>query len=145
MSRFTTHQFAFTRPVPPGARVRQKLPSQHVENPRIEVRDKLLAALRAKIKPGARIAITAGSRGMGNFVELLAGIVEAVKSLGGNPFIVPAMGSHGGGTAQGQAELLDLLGVTEDSVGASVHATMDALSLGSSKTGAVAHIDKLAM
>jgi len=134
------------RPIPPCARVRRQFAAARVENPRVEVRERLLAAgLRGRMPPGARVAITAGSRGIGGFVDLLAGIVDAIKAAGGKPFIIPAMGSHGGAVAEGQKEILSLLGVTEESVGAPVSATMDTLDLGRSESGAMAHVDKLAM
>ncbi len=131
--------------LPPMARVRRTLPSQHVPDPRHEVRQQLLhLGVREKVRPGARIAITAGSRGMGGLLELLAGIVDAVKEAGGQPFLVPAMGSHGGAVAEGQAEILRLLGATEDTVGAPIRATMDTFALGEAKNGAVAHLDRFA-
>ncbi|HKN84715.1 MAG TPA: hypothetical protein VJW17_14820 [Pyrinomonadaceae bacterium] len=72
------------------------------------------------MKPDAQIAIIAGSRGMGRFVELLAGVVDAVKAKGGRPFLIPAMGSHGGATEEGQTEILRRLGVTEETIGAPI-------------------------
>src|SRR3954468_339381 len=97
-------------PIPPCARVRRQFAIDHVENPRVEVRERLLAAgLRNKVFPGARVAITADSRGIGGFVDLVAGIADAVKAAGGKPFVIPAMGSHGGGVAEGQREILRLL------------------------------------
>ncbi len=109
------------RDAPPLARVRQRLSSEHVEDVRRETRGRLLSAgLREKIKPGAVVAVTAGSRGMGGFVELVAGCVDAIKECGGEPFVMPAMGSHGGATAEGQTEILRRLGITQESVGAPV-------------------------
>ncbi|HEX8921748.1 MAG TPA: hypothetical protein VF766_09735, partial [Pyrinomonadaceae bacterium] len=102
------------RTLPPLARVKQQLSTEHIADVRGETRQKLVeAGLREKIKPGARIAVTAGSRGMGGFVDLVAGIVEAIKSCGGEPFIIPAMGSHGGAVAEGQIEILRRLGITD--------------------------------
>jgi len=99
------------RSLPPMAKVRQKLAPDHVIDVRTDVQQKLRdSGLAHKIKPGDRVAITAGSRGIGAFVELLSGIVDAVRSCGGEPFIIPAMGSHGGATPEGQAEILHLLG-----------------------------------
>lgn len=127
------------------AKLRQKLPSDHVNDIRNDVREKLLnAGLRGKVKPGNRVAITAGSRGIGGLLELLSGITDAVRSCGGDPFIVPAMGSHGGAVPEGQAEILHRLGVTEQSVGAPVRATMETQVLGQAENGAVAHIDRFA-
>ena len=134
-----------SRSVPMMARIRQQFPTDHIADARTDAREKLLAAgLAKKIFSGAHVAITAGSRGMGGFVELLAGIADAIKSAGGKPFIIPAMGSHGGATPEGQKEILRQLGVTEETVGAPVRATMDTLELGVSASGAVAHLDKLA-
>jgi hypothetical protein len=112
---------------------------------RAETSRRLLASglLRA-LPPRGRVAITAGSRGMGGFVELVAGVADAVKSAGAVPIVVPAMGSHGSATAQGQSEILRLLGVTEASVGAQLNATMDVRELGTSDTGAVAYLDEIA-
>ena len=133
------------REIPPLARIKQKLPKEHVDDVRGEVRQKLTAAgLRDRLKPGARIAITAGSRGMGGFVELVSEIVDTIKMAGGDPFIIPAMGSHGGAIAGGQVEILKRLGITESSVRAPIHATMKTRALGTSKTGAIAHLDDLA-
>ena len=126
-------------------RIRRKLPGEHLPDPRREVRQQLLdVGLRQKVRPGARIAITAGSRGIGGFTELLAGIAEAVKEAGGEPFLVPGMGSHGGATPEGQEEILRLLGATEEAVGAPIHATMETVLLGQAKNGAMAHLDRLA-
>jgi len=127
------------------AKVRQTLPSDHIADVRKDVRQKLLeSGLRDRIKRGNRIAITAGSRGIGGLVELLSGIADAVKSCGGEPFIVPAMGSHGGATPEGQAEILRRLGVNEQSVGAPIRATMETHELGAAANGAVAHVDRFA-
>ncbi len=128
------------------ARVRQNLPGEHIADPRAEVRRQLLERghLREKIRPGGKIAITAGSRGMGGFVDLLAGIADAVKSAGGDPFLIPGMGSHGGATPEGQTEILRRLGVNDGAVGAPVRATMETVALGAAGNGAEAHLDKLA-
>jgi hypothetical protein len=133
------------RDLPKMAHVRQKLPSDHISDVRSDIRQKLLASdLREKIKPGNRIAITAGSRGIGGFVELLSGIADAVKSCGGESFIIPAMGSHGGATPEGQSEILHRLGVNEQSTGVPIRATMESRELGVSENGATVHLDRFA-
>src|ERR1043165_3190500 len=133
------------RPLPPLAHVAQLLPRDHIDDVRAETKQRLLqSGFLNSLKPDARIAITAGSRGMGGFVELIAGIVDAVKATGGQPFIIPAMGSHGGATEAGQTEILQRLGVTEATTGAPIHATMHTHALGNSDTGAIAHLDSLA-
>ena len=79
---------------------------------------------------GKRIAITAGSRGICGQVEAIRALVSHLKQKGADPFIVPAMGSHGGATAEGQLAVLDSLGVTESSVGAPIHSSMDVVEIG---------------
>src|ERR1051325_3110982 len=134
-----------TRPIPALARVKQQFPSEHISDVRTETRQRLLAAgLAQQVPKGGKIAITAGSRGIGGFLEFVLGICDAVKAAGGKPFIVPAMGSHGGATAHGQKELLRLLGISEQTVNAPVRSTMETVSLGTSRSRAVAHLDKLA-
>ena len=81
---------------------------------------------------------------MGGFVELFSGIVDAVKAKGAQPFLIPAMGSHGGATEAGQTEILRRLGVTEETIGAPIRATMQTHALGTSDTGAIAHLDTVA-
>lgn len=128
--------------IPPMAMVEQRLPSANIPDVRRDVREKLIAAgLRDKVKPGAHIAITAGSRGLAALCDLLLGIADAIREAHGKPFIVPAMGSHGGGTAEGQAEILRSLGVSEETLGIPVRATMDTVELGRAENGAMAHLD----
>jgi len=131
--------------LPPLARVGQRLSSDHIGDVRRETHQRLTqSGLLQGLRPGARVAITAGSRGIGGFIELLSGIIDAIKSAGGKPFIIPSMGSHGGATAEGQAEILRRFGVTEDSLRAPIRATMNTFHLGTSETGAVAHLDNFA-
>ena len=82
------------------------------------------AALSA-LAPGASIAVAVGSRGIADIAVLVRGIVERLREAGCKPFVVPAMGSHGGATAAGQTEVLAHLGVTEAAVGAPVRTTLD--------------------
>src|SRR5437588_1717555 len=133
------------RALPPMMRVRQILPSDHIQDVRNNIRQKLMDfGFQQKVKPGHRVAVTAGSRGIGGFLDLLSGICDAVKACRGEPFIIPAMGSHGGATPEGQTEILWRLGVGEESVGAPIRATMQTHDLGSSENGAVAHVDRYA-
>ncbi len=133
------------RTLPQMARVRQTLPSDRIDDVNGDVARKLIAfGLRDRIRPGAQIAITAGSRGIGGLTALLSGITRVVKDCGGVPFIIPAMGSHGGATPEGQAEILRRVGVNEQSAGAPVRATMETAALGASESGAVAHVDRFA-
>jgi hypothetical protein len=132
------------RELPPLAPVRQTLRGDKITDVRSDVREKLLGSgLLERISADAKIAITGSSRGIGGFVELLGGICDAVRSRGGEPFIVPSMGSHGGATVEGQIEILKRLGVDESALGAPIRATMETRELGRSETGAVAHLDDL--
>lgn len=130
---------------PPMIRVQQRLSHDHIADVRETVRRRLLdSGLLNQVEKGNKIAITAGSRGMGGFTELLGGIIDAVKQKGGDPFIMPAMGSHGGAVERGQVEILHRLGVDEEKVGAPIKATMRTHALGTAKNGAVAHLDEIA-
>ena len=110
--------------------------TQRLDGPRVadvpgEVRRRLEDSGRlAGIRPGARIAVTAGSRGIHNIVPVLRAVVDTLRAHGAEPFLVPAMGSHGGGTAAGQVALLRDLGITEETIGAPIRATMDTVPAG---------------
>lgn len=85
------------------------------------------------IKSGDTVAITAGSRGVANITTAVKATVDYLKNIGAKPFVVPAMGSHGGATAEGQTSVLEHYGITESTVGAPVKATMEVVQLGSIK------------
>lgn len=91
---------------------------------------------------GKRIALGFGSRGIASIDTIAAELVGLVKSSGGEPFIVPAMGSHGGGTPAGQIEVLDGLGINETSMGCPIHATMAVVDMGITSVGVRAYLDK---
>ena len=84
------------------------------------------------VKPGARIAVAAGSRGIANVAEITIAVVHLLKELGAKPFIIPAMGSHGGATGPGQAAVLASYGITEASAGCPILSSMDVIELDSS-------------
>lgn len=100
--------------------------------------------IEAKIKPNMNIAITAGSRGIANIAAVTRATVAEVKRRGAQPFIVPAMGSHGGARAEGQIEVLASLGITEEYCGAPIRATMEVVNLGETETSAQVYMDKIA-
>lgn len=100
--------------------------------------------ISSTILPGMSIAITAGSRGIRNVALITKTIVEFVKSKGAFPFIVPAMGSHGGATAEGQIELLATFGITENDMGCPIRSSMETVLLGASEYGKPVYQDKLA-
>ncbi|MCD2313633.1 lactate racemase domain-containing protein [Sulfitobacter pseudonitzschiae] len=90
------------------------------------------------------IAITAGSRGIADFPELLTAIVAEVRARGADPFVVPSMGSHGGATAEGQTALLAKLGVTEDVIGCPIRSSMDTDEIGVLDNGMSVRMDRFA-
>jgi hypothetical protein len=99
-------------------------------------------ALDKKVKPGQRVALTAGSRGVANIAVILKAAVEYFKSIGAKPFIFPAMGSHGGAKAEGQADLLAHYKVTEAFTGAPVLSSMEVVEIGKTEDGVPVYIDK---
>ena len=95
-----------------------------------------------KINKGDRIGIAAGSRGIYQYNKIVKATVSAVKKAGGEPYIIPAMGSHGGATAKGQTEVLKSYGIDEKSMGAPVLATMETVVIGHTPGGIPVHFDK---
>jgi len=97
--------------------------------------------LLPRMMPGATVAIGAGSRGIANLGTIVKAVVERLKAAGLEPFIFPAMGSHGGATAEGQRDVLAQLGVTEASVGAEIRATMETTKIGQIPGGPALYMD----
>jgi hypothetical protein len=121
--------------------VRDTLVAPAIADPQHAAHDALAHVLRGRIAPGARVAITAGSRGVANIPKLLRGLANAVRDVGGQPFFVAAMGSHGGGTGEGQREMLASLGVTEAAVGAPIVSEMDVIEVGTTASGVTVYCD----
>ncbi len=96
---------------------------------------------RAALPSGASVAIAVGSRGVSPVVQVVQTLVRGLREAGLCPFVVPAMGSHGGGTAEGQASVLADYGVHEQAVGAPVRATMETVVLGTTISGITVHLD----
>ncbi|MCX6641931.1 MAG: DUF362 domain-containing protein [Candidatus Bathyarchaeota archaeon] len=118
--------------LPKMVEVKQMIMQPRLEDPIDEVHKELRRIkLGDKILKGQRIAITAGSRGITNIPEILRAVVEEVKAADAKPFIIPAMGSHGGATAHGQVETLRNLGITEESMGCRIVSSMEVEGIGS--------------
>jgi Lactate racemase N-terminal domain len=109
-------------------KIRQRFERNGLHDPLVAVREQL-ARLDELILPRARIAIAVGSRGIDNLSSIVKEVVAYVRGRGALPFIVPAMGSHGGATAEGQTEVLNAYGISEQAVHAPVHATMEVVEL----------------
>lgn len=94
------------------------------------------------LQKNAEIAITAGSRGISNIPEILREVVTVLKDLGYKPFLIPAMGSHGGATAEGQVKVLHHLGITEEFTGAEIRSSMEVELIAHTKKGVPVYMDK---
>ncbi len=115
-----------------------------------DLQSEVIAVLEAstfwrKMKTGARVGLTAGSRGISDIVPILSTVVQFLKNKGYLPCIIPAMGSHGGGTAEGQMELLAGLGITETVLGAPFLACSEVVRLGELEGGPPVYINKVAL
>ena len=129
--------------IPPLARVR-------LRQPEVPPLDDPLAALAVALDaqaalfalaPGSTVAVAVGSRGIARIDGIARTVVDWLKARELHPFIVPGMGSHGGGTAEGQAAVLARLGVTEDSMGCPIRATMETVTYGEIPGGVTCHFD----
>ena len=96
------------------------------------------------VRPGMSVAITAGSRGISNIAAILKAVVGILKEKGAKPFVVPAMGSHGGATAAGQLEILTALGITEEYLGCPIRSSMEVKQIGTTSDGRPVQIDAFA-
>ena len=123
--------------------VRQEFPRPRVEDVERALREQFeKEGIGSSVEPGMKIALTAGSRGIANIDFILRSLVTLLKEAGAEPFIVPAMGSHGGATAEGQVEILESLGVTEDSVGAEIRSSMETVEIGETNRSTTVHMDR---
>ncbi len=129
-------------PLPPIFKLRQKIASPRLADIEGEMHALLDGfKLAQKVKPGERVAITAGSRGIRDKAVILKVIVSRLKDLGAEPFIVPCMGSHGGGTAEGQVHMLRHLGITEEFVGAPIVSSMEVKEVGRTHFDTPVYVD----
>lgn len=132
--------------LPKVVRVRQSFPAKAVHNVAGALRAELhKQAIASRIKPAMKIAVAVGSRGLAELPIIVNVVVEELKSFGADPFIIPAMGSHGGATAEGQAAVLAGLGVTEAKVGCPIVSSMEVVELGTLANGLSVLMDKRAM
>jgi Lactate racemase N-terminal domain len=130
---------------PKVVKVRQTFPRPRVEDVEGTVREQLRREeIASAVRPGMSVAVTAGSRGIARIDEVLRAVIDGLKEMGAEPFIVPAMGSHGGATAEGQVEILASLGVTEEFCGAPVRSSMETVEVGETGRGIPVFMDKIA-
>src|SRR5687768_6479367 len=121
---------------------------QHFERPRIEDVPAAVAAelekldLPGRIRPGHTVALTAGSRGIANIPVILKAVADHLKKLGAVPYLVPTMGSHGGGKAEGQRKIIESYGITEAFVGVPIRASMETVQVGATPEGYPVLLDR---
>jgi hypothetical protein len=128
---------------PKMLRIRQQFERPRVNDVPLAVRAALEKLdLGRTIRPGQSVALTAGSRGIANIPLVLRSVARFLKDLGARPFLVPAMGSHGGGLAEGQRTILESYGITEEAVGAPIRASMEVVPLGTTSEGFPVVLDR---
>jgi hypothetical protein len=128
------------------AKARQLFDQPNVHDIPATIKKELVSRnLKKRVKPGQRIAVTAGSRGIINIPIILRTIVDELKALGAEPFIIPAMGSHGGATPEGQIEVLRSLGISEESVGATIESSMEVQVIGKLDDGVEVYLSTIAL
>lgn len=129
-------------------RVTQTFPNDHITDAAAETRARLEAAnVRPLIRPGMTVALTGSSRGISNMNVILREVVSFLREAGAKPFIIPAMGSHGGSTAEGQRQVLTGYGITEAFCGCPIRSSMETVHLGDVTDGGATlpvYIDRLA-
>jgi Lactate racemase N-terminal domain len=120
------------------------LVEQRVDSPPAlkDIRAAVGEALRSVELPTGKVAVGVGSRGVGRISDVVSALVGFLKEAGAEPFVVPAMGSHGASTAEGQADVLRHLGVSEERVGCPIRATMEAQKIGETPGGVSVYMDQ---
>ena len=134
---------SYDAPFPSMLPVRQRFEAPQLDDV-ARATAEALEPLRTRVTTGMTVAVTAGSRGIHDKAAVVRSAGEWLRSVGAEPFVVPAMGSHGGATAEGQVTMLAELGMTEQSLGMPIHATMDTVDLGRVPDGPTAYLDRYA-
>jgi len=131
--------------IPKVIQLQQFYNQPEIDDIKGELKDKINQFnLCARINPGDQIAITVGSRGIKDMTAVIKQLIIEIKKCGGNPFIIPSMGSHGGGTAEGQKEILASLEITEEKVNAPIRASMKVVKIGETEYKTPVYMDKYA-
>ena len=130
-------------PIPYVASVSQKFDRPRMDDPGDALKQILnTSGVLESVFPKMEIAIAVGSRGISNQPVLVKLIAEALREKGARPFLVPAMGSHGGATADGQKKMLEDLGFGRDKIGVQIRSSMETVRVGTSENGLPVHVDK---
>lgn len=134
------------RPLPKMYRVRQSFRKDRLDDIEGTVHRELnQETIRSRVRPGMKIALGVGSRGIRNLPRIVKCVIGELKAMGAEPFILAAMGSHGGGTLEGQLEVLRAYGITEQAMGVPVIANNDVTHLGQTSRGIQVYFDKLCL
>lgn len=129
--------------IPKMFAVRQKFPQDSIQNVP-ELLRRQLAGMEERIRPGARVVLTGSSRQIDNMPLVLKTLAQWVRERGANPFIIPAMGSHGGATAEGQRQLLEGYGITEEACECPIYSSMETVQIGTLECGDEVRMDRFA-
>lgn len=130
---------------PKMARIRQRFDAPVVKDVPAEVRRELeRIGVSSAVRDGETVAVTAGSRGIAQFSVILKTVVDVLREAGARPFIVPAMGSHGGATAEGQVDVLRHYGITEERIGVPIRSSMEVVQVGETQDGFPVYLDRYA-
>jgi len=133
-------------PLPQMHKVQQRFPRPRLEDIKMCIEHEIMKEeISGKIQPGAKIAVAVGSRGIKNLEKIVKEIIVQIKKLGGEPFIVSAMGSHGGGTPEGQREVLSSYGITEENMGVDIITSVDVTHLGKTSREIDVYLDSVAL
>jgi nickel-dependent lactate racemase len=136
--------YAETVKFPKMARVKQIIAQSAIKDIRSAVSEEVKRINIADlIKPGEKVGITVGSRGIANLKVIVEALIEEVKQVGGEPFILPAMGSHGGGTFEGQIEMLKSLGISSETMNVPVIACGEATQIGTTQQGIPVYVNEI--
>ncbi len=131
--------------LPKFVKVNYEITQSHVSSPEEELCKAVQKRnILQKIKPGDTVCIACGSREIAHLADIVRVLIKKIKIHGGRPFIIPAMGSHGGASAEGQKEILLNFGLSEKNVGAPIKATMETVHVGISASGLEVRLDKYA-
>ncbi|GFR36731.1 hypothetical protein PRECH8_00270 [Insulibacter thermoxylanivorax] len=139
------HELVKDIPIPKMVRIRQKFDATQLEDPLGELQKQLQNHPKYQaVQPGQKVAVAVGSRGISRIDEITKTTIDALKAKGAEPFIVPCMGSHGGATAEGQAKVLEHLGISEETMGVPVRSSMEVVLLDRLPNGLPVYCDKIA-
>ena len=130
--------------LPEMVKIEQIFPDEHLDDVEMSVRNAVLP-FAADMESGCTAAVLAGSRGIRHIDCIVKTVVKTLLAAGVRPFIVPAMGSHGGGTSEGQEEILKSYGITEETMGVPIHSSMETEVIGFTPEGIEVHFSKPAM